>query len=131
LENSFQWSSFQKAIEDLRDKENQIFVLIGPFNPYLQTEESLVRYNVIRQAAEQWLSQNNLDYYSPTDLPSELYADASHPLKEGYTRIAEELFRQKPFGAWLNDVRAMAASGSPTRNNQELWAIKRIWTEWQ
>lgn len=105
LERSFQWSSFQMVIRDLRSKGNSVFVLIGPFNPYLQTAESLLRFRANVQAAEQWLAQNDVSYYSPGDLPSELYADASHPLKEGYLRIAEGLFKEKSFIRWLKQIK--------------------------
>ena len=107
LERSFQWSSFQSLIKDLRERGNQVFVLIGPFNPYLQTEESLARFKLIRRDAEEWLARNNVRFYSPDDLPSELYADASHPLKEGYARIAQGLRSEEAFNHWLTEVRGM------------------------
>jgi len=31
-------------------------------------------------------------YYIPSVLPSESYADVSHPLSEGYALLAEQLF---------------------------------------
>jgi len=105
LEDSFQWSSFQSVIGDLRERGNRVFVIIGPFNPYLQTEESLARFKLIRHDTEEWLARNNVRFCSPDDLPSELYADASHPLKEGYVQIAEGLLRNESFTRWLSEIR--------------------------
>ena len=108
LENSFQWSSFQLAVKELQARGNSVLVLIGPFNPYLQTEESLLRYRTLQRKAEEWLSRKDLHYHSPSDLPSELFADASHPLGEGYVRIAEELFRARAFRQWLSELKEKA-----------------------
>jgi len=104
LESSFQWSSFQEVIESLQNRGNRVIVLIGPFNPYLLTPESLVRLRGIHRAAEEWFIQKNVRFYSPADLPSELYADASHPLRDGYVRIAEGLCRDQAFDQWLSEV---------------------------
>jgi hypothetical protein len=43
-------------------------------------------------------------YTALSDLPSEYYADASHPLKEGYTKIAKELVKSELFGKWVNET---------------------------
>jgi len=104
LEESFQWASFQEAIQEVQNRGNKVFVLIGPFNPYLQTEDSLLRFGAVKRSAEKWLTQNTVEHCAPRFLPSELYADASHPLKEGYTIIAEELFRAESFSHWLQEI---------------------------
>jgi hypothetical protein len=111
LESSYQWCEFQTVIDRLRRLENEVFVLIGPLNPYLQTEESQIRYRELLRTAEEWFTQKKVRFYSPTDLPSELYADASHPLKDGYTKIADELFKERSFNQWLSNLEFCKALG--------------------
>ncbi len=106
-EESFQWSSFKKSIEILRTRNNDVFIIIGPFNPYILSDNSLKRYNVIRSKIEKWLKENNTGYYSVPDLPGELYPDASHTLKEGYFKIAEELFKLESFKKWLKNLKGI------------------------
>jgi hypothetical protein len=84
VEKSFQWNSFKKVIEILKARKNKVFVILGPFNPYILTERSLNRYNSMKNEMERWLEGQGISYRSLPDLPSEYYADASHPLKEGY-----------------------------------------------
>lgn len=102
-EESFQWSSFKRVIKTLKARNNNIFVLLGPFNPYILTDESLNRYNGMKNEMESWLEDEGIDYRSASDLPSEHYADASHPLKEGYAIIAEELFETESFRQWMEE----------------------------
>ncbi len=98
---SFQWDSFKRAVKLLKARNNRLFVTVGPFNPYILTEDSLNRYNRMRGEIEIWLSREVTGYISLSDLPSEYYADASHPLKEGYAQIAEELFEAESFKKWV------------------------------
>jgi hypothetical protein len=101
VEESFQWYSFKKAIEILKARKNRVFVTVGPFNPYILTDESLNRYNDMKSEMEKWLDSEGIAYQSLSDLPSEYYADASHPLKGGYAIIAEELFNNDSFIKWM------------------------------
>jgi hypothetical protein len=50
LEKSFQWRSLRKAIEVLRQRENRVFVLVGPFNEHLLTDAGLRGYSRTRDA---------------------------------------------------------------------------------
>lgn len=109
---SFQWGSFKKAIGILKARKNTVFVTIGPFNPYILTDESLKRYNGMRAKMEEWLVAEGVQYLSLSDLPSEYYADASHPLKEGYARIAEELSQMAAMREW------MMAEGNKLEGNE-------------
>jgi hypothetical protein len=103
VEQSFQWNSFREVIEILKARNNEVFVILGPFNPYILTAESLERYNDMKSEMEKWLEGEGVSYRSLSDLPSGYYADASHPLKEGYAGIAEELFETESFRRWLED----------------------------
>lgn len=105
IEKSFQWSSFKKVIKTLKSRNNKVFVFLGPFNPYILTGESLSRYNSMKDKMEKWLKENKVSYYLVLDLPSEDYADASHPLKEGYWKIAKELQKDESFQKWMKDLK--------------------------
>jgi hypothetical protein len=96
LERSFQWRSFQRAVEILQGRRNQVFVLVGPFNEHLLTQASLKRYEQVKKGVEAWLKEKGLSYAIPRALPSEEYGDASHPLAAGYARLAAELM-DRPF----------------------------------
>ena len=104
VEESFQWSSFKKVIEILNSRNNEVFVLLGPFNPYILTETSLMRYAVMKDEVRKWLKENKMSYYSVPNLPGEYYADASHPLEEGYIIIAKGLLKNKSFQAWMKSL---------------------------
>ena len=104
-EESLQWRSFTRLIELLMSRDNKVFVLLGPFNPYLLTERSLAKYNAVKGQMEDWLRAKGAGYFSVPDLPSRHYADASHPLKEGYVQIAGALFQDESFQQWMGEYR--------------------------
>ena len=91
-DSSLQWRSFQRTLEVLTQRGNRVFVLVGPFNEHMLTANSREGYTRVRRAIEDWLRANSIPCLVPTALPSELYADASHPLSEGYRLLAKQLF---------------------------------------
>jgi len=93
LDKSYQWSSFKEVIRILKSRNNEVFVVVGPFNGYMMTKECFARYAGVKSRIESWLKQNNVSYYTALELPSKLYADASHPVAEGYRLIAAELLK--------------------------------------
>jgi hypothetical protein len=96
LDASIQWRSFRRVIEILEGRGNQVFVLVGPFNEHMLTAANLSEYQRTIAAVESWLRENNIPYLAPPALPSELYADSSHPLAEGYALLAAEILRSLP-----------------------------------
>jgi len=104
VNESFQWDSFKKAVKLLQARKNKVFVIIGPFNPYILTDKSLKRYNAMKKDMETQLRDEGISYASISDLPSQYYADASHPLKDGYAVIAKELLDSELFKKWVNDI---------------------------
>ncbi|GAH69010.1 unnamed protein product, partial [marine sediment metagenome] len=58
---------------------------------------SIDTYRKLKSEIKIWLRQNNVPYYMPPALPSDLYVDASHPLSEGYAMLAKQLFENKSF----------------------------------
>ncbi|MBI4564774.1 MAG: hypothetical protein HY716_08810 [Planctomycetes bacterium] len=90
-DRSFQWASFLRAIRLLRERGNDVVVLVGPFNEHALTVESRSRYRALRARIEAGLRAAGVRYVAPEPLPSRLYADASHPLAEGYEMLARSL----------------------------------------
>lgn len=101
LETSFQWRSFKRTAEILRRRGNRVFVLIGPFNEHMLTEESLTVYKNRQTQVEAWLRETDIPYAIPPALPSESYADASHPLRQGYFLLAKQLFDHELFADFV------------------------------
>lgn len=97
LDRSFQWHSFQRAVELLQGRGNEVFVLVGPFNEHLLTAASRTRYQRVKNAIRTWLEDSQLSFDMPAPLPTDEYADASHPLAAGYARLAKRLSRQSFF----------------------------------
>jgi len=97
LDTSFQWRSFRRALETLQARGNRLFVLVGPFNEHMLTPESLAAYVQRRDQVAAWLDEHSIPHYVAPALPSEDYADASHPLSEGYALLAQGLFNDQAF----------------------------------
>jgi hypothetical protein len=98
--HSYQWRSFRRTVELLESRGNRVFVLVGPFNTHALTGESQPRYRALLAEMKRWLEQEEVPYYAPPVLPTDLYADASHPLGAGYRRLAKELSSSPPFREW-------------------------------
>ncbi len=101
LESSLQWGAFQRLVGILRERGNDVLVVQGPFNEHLMTEESQRAYRKHRDGITAWLSQNQVPHLVPELLPSALYADASHPLTEGYELLAKRIYGDETFRKWL------------------------------
>jgi len=103
-DKSFQWRFFQRTVEVLLERGNRVVVLVGPFNEHMIAPESRQRYEAVKRDIEAWLHKQRIPYLMGVLLPSEQYADASHPLREGYALIAKEVLARlarlpKP-GSW-------------------------------
>lgn len=101
LDASLQWRAFQRVIRLLRARGNDVLVIVGPFNEHLIAREQLSQYAALRQGVESWLAQNGIAHLAPPLLPSELYADASHPLTLGYLELARKIAIDPAFRRWL------------------------------
>jgi hypothetical protein len=104
LADSLQWRAFQRLVNELRARGNAVFVVLGPFNEHMVVEESRATYCNLRSDIGEWLKQNQIAHSIPETLPSELYADASHPLTEGYRKLAECIYADPQFRSWLPTV---------------------------
>jgi hypothetical protein len=101
LDTSLQWSAFRRLVRILRERGNDVFVILGPFNEYIVAEESRAPYRKLRDGVTAWLTENKVPHLVPEILPSPLYADASHPLTEGYALLAKRTLASNEFQNWL------------------------------
>ncbi len=99
--SSLQWRFFTRAVELLRRRGNEVFVLIGPFNEHMLTESNAAVYGRIKTQAQAWLHEHNIPSFTPPPLPAEHYVDASHPIAAGYALLAKELLNQPAFQSLL------------------------------
>jgi hypothetical protein len=91
LDASLQWHAFQRVIGLLRARGNE----------HMIAQEQVSQYVALRQGVGSWLAQNGVAHLVPQVLPRELYADASHPLTEGYLEFARHAVKDPVFLRWL------------------------------
>jgi hypothetical protein len=104
---SLQWRFFRRAMLSLRARGNRVCVLVAPFNPYVQDEDSRAGYEGLVGEVVAWLdAQEGIAVIRAEPLPGTEYADASHPLAAGYARLARELAADPRFGPWLRAGKA-------------------------
>jgi hypothetical protein len=103
LDSSLQWQAFQRVITLLRQRGNDVMVILGPFNEHMLAADQLPQYRALQQGIATWLDQNKIAHVIPQTLPSELYADDCHPLTQGYARLSEEIAAHESFRRWLRD----------------------------
>ena len=101
LEASLQWRAFQHVVQTLRERGNDVLVVLGPFNEHYMAEDNRPAYRKIRDGIAAWLTQNQVPHLTPETLPSALYADACHPLTDGYRLLAKRLYADSAFQQWL------------------------------
>ncbi|MBQ6351916.1 MAG: SGNH/GDSL hydrolase family protein, partial [Lentisphaeria bacterium] len=66
----------------------------GTLNPHMQTPKSLARYRKLRAKVAAELAGAGIEVIDLPELASEEYADASHPLAEGYRTLADFMIKQ-------------------------------------
>ena len=105
LDHSSQWRAFQRVVGKLTERRNDVLVLLGPFNEHMMDEENRAAYQELRTGIATWLAANQVLVVMPEVLPSALYADASHPLTEGYELLAKHICQDKTFRDWVRSAR--------------------------
>jgi hypothetical protein len=101
LDASLQWAAFQRLLAMLEQRDNHVLVLLGPFNEHMMPQENRPAFRKVRDGIAAWLAGHRVCHVVPETLPSELYADASHPLTDGYRLLAQRLYQDATFQAWL------------------------------
>ncbi len=103
LNASLQWRAFQRTVFLLRSRGNNVLVVLGPFNEHMVAPDQQPIFHRLRDGIVSWLAANKVAHIAPPTLPSALYADASHPLTDGYALLAREIATDPNFQRWLND----------------------------
>lgn len=101
LDQSLQWAAFQRLVTLLRSRDNDVLVLVGPFNEHVMAAENRPVFQRLRAGIAAWLEANQVPHLVPETLPSALYADASHPLTEGYHELARRVAGDPAFEQWI------------------------------
>lgn len=101
-ETSLQLAAFKRTVEKLTADHNDVLVVIGPFNEHMIAPESKPAFEKLRDATTAYLQTKNIPVLIPEALPSELYADGSHPLTGGYKLLAERLQKEPAFHTWIS-----------------------------
>jgi hypothetical protein len=101
LATSLQWKAFQRSIKLLRDRGCDVMVIVGPFNEYMVAEDQRPEFRHMRDGIRDWLESHGVAHIIPETLPSDLYADASHPLTGGYALLASQIWKDPEFRRWL------------------------------
>ena len=101
LSSSLQWAAFQRTVELLRHRNNDVLVIVAPFNEYMIADQALDNYKAIQSGIVTWLNDNHVPFEQPDTLPSDLYADASHPLTAGYALLARQISQAESFRKWV------------------------------
>ena len=115
LDHSLQWKAFQRLLGRLRERGNDVLVIVGPFNEHMVAEEQRGVFRKLRDGIAEWLSANRIAHVVPETLPSRLYADGSHPLTDGYALLARRIGRDRAFQEWLGDRRRAAGGRMEAR----------------
>lgn len=98
LDQSNQWRYFKKLVELLQQRGNKVYVLVLPVNEHQMEPKTLARYQKeLKPGIEGWLKAQKIPYLAPEALPTELYADFSHPILNGYGLIADKLVADPAF----------------------------------
>ena len=101
LNRSLQWEAFQRLVNYLKSRHSQVLIILGPFNDHMIAPDQLSEYRSMRDAQAQWFHTHGVQCIVPNALPSELYADASHPLTEGYALLAYQIAMDPVFKSWM------------------------------
>jgi hypothetical protein len=69
----------------------------------MMAKENRPAYRRICEEIDDWFAKNQIPQIAPEVLPSALYADASHPLTQGYELLAKRLYQEPTFQRWLRN----------------------------
>jgi hypothetical protein len=101
LDTSMQWAAFQRLVRLLRQRGNDVLVIVGPFNEHMIAPAQRPPFHGLRDGIAAWLASEGVPSIVPPILASLLYADASHPLTEGYAELARQISHDQTFRSWL------------------------------
>lgn len=92
LETSLQWWAFERLVELLESRGNEVMVVVGQLNEHVLDPNSVSAYRALLSKVEGCLVQMNVPSVHLPLLPGHLYADISHPQSQGYRILAEYIW---------------------------------------
>ncbi|MDP6915954.1 MAG: hypothetical protein QGF29_12730 [Verrucomicrobiota bacterium] len=101
-EGSLQWQAFRRLAKWLQGRGSDLLVVVGPLNEHKMNDATMEKYLGFRIDVAAWLSAEGIRVVVPESLPSGEFADASHPLTQGYERLAKRLAAAPVFQSWLD-----------------------------
>ncbi len=104
---SIQWECFVKALNKLKSRNVNVFVLLGPFNTYNLTEESRGKCFATMDAIKKELDGMGVPYFDSTHdlIPSRDYGDGCHALAGGHALLAESMYGDPAFRKWVDAIK--------------------------
>ena len=103
-DESGQLPAFLDAVDLLKSRKNDVFVLVSPFNLHMLGDSSRAGYAALQQEIRRRLTAAGVASCACPAPESEEYADASHPLADGYARLARALYDEPEFRRWVAPV---------------------------
>lgn len=106
FEESVQWKGFLGALDKLKKKNMNVFVLLGPFNIYDLTPKSREKYFTVITEVKKTLDKRGYPWYDCTEgvLPSKTFTDNCHLLKNGHSILAKTMMKDAGFKKWLGGI---------------------------
>jgi len=103
---SIQFELFLDALDRLRKKNANVFVLLGPFNHHYLVPESRERLFAMLDEVKKILDDRGYPYFDAIsiNLPSKTFGDSCHLLKEGHIMLAREFVKDAKFREWLSGL---------------------------
>lgn len=111
VDASVQWAAFERLVQQLGERGNRLCVVIGPLNRHMLQPANQDELDQWVAYAARRLDEMGVVVVEPHALPSDHYADASHPLTQGYRLMAEQLLEQPRLQSWLKDSGVSRMSG--------------------
>ena len=102
LDRSLQWAAFQRLMQRLLSRGNDVLIVVGPLNRFIMAPENQTLFDARVLEVTSWLAEQGVPSIVPEALPFDLYGDASHPLTAGYRLLAERLWASPEFQRWLS-----------------------------
>lgn len=102
LGDSLQWRFFCQTVRDLQKRRCHVCVAITPLNEHMFTDVGVADYRAIIQQVIEWHAAEGIPCCTPQVLPSEMYADLSHPTASGYALLARELLSDPAFRRYIS-----------------------------
>jgi hypothetical protein len=99
LSTDVEWLAFLGILDLLKERGNDVLVVLGPMNEHMMSAKTLDDYRRLRERMERVLRAAGVRTFVPSVLQSEHYGDICHPLGAGYEELARELLQKE--SAWL------------------------------